>query len=142
MLTSASPAGRLSAIKVRAQEHADDTGLADEIEWVESRLKRNNGTADLADLHALTAIERALDLLHTQRHLQAVLEHQRRRDKDQARGRRMASLPTAEKLGREIQQMRHMGHGTEREVKQKIAERYRVGVAAVNKRLRGLKKTD
>ncbi|MDE2565329.1 MAG: hypothetical protein KGL50_06060 [Burkholderiales bacterium] len=142
VLTAASPEGRLKAIKERAIPHAELADLADEIAWVDARLKASNGSAELDDLHALTALERLLDLLHTQQHLQAVIEHQRRREKDQKRGARMARLPPADKLRLEIAQMRKTGHGSERECKGKIAERYEVTVAAVTKRLRTLKKTD
>ena len=135
-LMAASPTGRLLTVKQRAKLHPSDPLLADEIEWVAQRLAHQNGNAEMADLFALTAIERGLDLLHTEQHLAAVLERARRRIKDKERGDKKASLPPAEKLRAMIDKMVAMGHGTEAHVKAVIADRYRVGIRAVNLRLK------
>ncbi|MDE2452248.1 MAG: hypothetical protein KGL43_01525, partial [Burkholderiales bacterium] len=93
MFDGSSPNARLSRIKACAVAYPDDSRLADEIEWVEQRLQKSNGNAEWDELHALTAIERGLDLLHTRKHLAAVIERELRNEKDQARGARMATLP-------------------------------------------------
>lgn len=142
MLDAATPEGRLRTIKARATQYPKDTRLDDEIEWVEARLAKSNGNAELADMYALTALERGLDLLHTQQYLQAVLEKERRRKKDAQRGVDMTKLPSAEKLKSMIAEMKVMGHGDEREVKPILAHRFNVGVPAINKKLRLRKKTD
>ena len=142
ILISASPAGRLLDIKQRAKLHPRDLRLAEEIAWVAQRLAHQNGNAEMADLFALTAIERGLDLLHTERHLTAVLEVATRRLKDKEGGSKRAILPEPAELMRKIKEMVVMGHGTVPQVKRKLAGRYAVSVRALNKRLRKIPGTD
>ena len=74
-LIATTPEARLAAIKVRAAKYASDPRLTDEIEWVEARLSRANGSAERAELFALLALERGLDLLDTGAYLAALISH-------------------------------------------------------------------
>ena len=138
ILVAATPTGRLLAIKQRATLHQKDLLLTDEIAWVAQRLAHQNGNAELADLFALTAIERGLDLLQTEQHLAAVMEVARRRFNDKKRGNTMARLPAADRLLALIADMQTMGHGTKANVKATLATRYGVSVRAVNLRIKNL----
>ena len=136
ILVSATPTGRLLAIKQRAEAHQKDLRLADEIAWVAQRLAHQNGNAEVADLFALTAIERGLDLLHTKQHLAAVLEFATRRFIDKKRGDEMALLPTAADLLALINIMHADGYGSKSDVKAILATRYGVTKRAVNYRIK------
>jgi hypothetical protein len=138
ILMAGTPTGRLQAVKQRATQHPNDLHLADEIAWVEQRLAHQNGNAEMADLFALTAIERGLDLLHTEQHLAAVLEVERRRIADELRGDTKARLPAADRLLAMINEMHAEGHGSKATIKATLAARYGVTKRAVNLRIKNL----
>ena len=134
VLQHASPAGRLATIRARAAHYPGDETLSDEVEWVAERLGRQNGNAEWADLHALTALERGLDLLETGRFLDSIVRDFKRQ-KAASRGgiesgKARTKLPDAATLERQIVAAIACGN-SKREASRMIAMRHGVTTQAV-----------
>lgn len=68
-----SPRGRLKRVQVQAKAYPSVKRLHGEIKWIEDQI--NKPKLSLAVSYALTAVERGLALLDTQRYLRAVVKH-------------------------------------------------------------------
>ena len=76
LLESATPAKRLSRLRKRCEAHSEVNGVSDELEWIQDNIK-NQGLA-IAVSFALTALERGIDLLDTEKYSTSLQRDTRR----------------------------------------------------------------
>ncbi len=135
-MTAGTPAARLEAVTKRARPYMRIRNVALELEEIQNRM---SDPASREVLNALLALERGLDLLDTQRYLEAI----RRDEKTQAGRRRGAAianaqrgaLPSAADIRAEMEKLLEGKNRSERDARSIIRNKYGVSRSALSQKL-------